>query len=83
MQVVDRRGLRDMSFTGYSFTWSSRREDDEHIEERLDMFLCIKRWDEMWPSCHIRHVIWEGSDHYPVLLDSEPRHVEHGEKIIV
>ena len=31
--VVDRWHLRDMGSIGYRFTWSSRREDDDHLEE--------------------------------------------------
>ena len=68
MGVMDRRGLHDAGFVGYPFTWSNKREGVDHIKDRLDRFLCNDKWDEVWLSSKVRNIIWEGSDHYPILL---------------
>ncbi|KAJ8441885.1 hypothetical protein Cgig2_014354 [Carnegiea gigantea] len=40
MAVLDRRDLHDIGYNGYHFMWNNVREYEEHIEERLDQFMC-------------------------------------------
>jgi len=69
MAVLDRKDLHGLY--GYRFTWSNGREYEEHIE-RLDRFLCNDEWSLLWPTNRVTNIIWEGSDHYSIMLDTEP-----------
>ena len=62
-----------MGYCGYRFTWSNKSYDKEHIEERLDGFMCNERWYEMWPEIWVQNIVWEGSDHYLIIMDTEAR----------
>ncbi|KAL6144500.1 hypothetical protein ACLB2K_055192 [Fragaria x ananassa] len=65
--------LSDLGFKGQKFTWKSHWEtDDGHIYERLDRGLANARWLECWPNTTVFHGTRIGSDHCPLLVDTEP-----------
>jgi endonuclease/exonuclease/phosphatase family protein len=59
--------LRDVSFTGYPFTWSNGRSDG-YIEERLDRMVANSVWHDIFRDAVSETVIWDSSDHYPLCL---------------
>jgi len=80
MRVLDIQGLTDIGFHGYCCMWSNKREGDEHIKEHLDWFLCTQKWMDMWLSSQVHNIIWEGSDLFPILMDTEPHTCKKKEK---
>jgi len=42
IEVVNKRGLQDLGFKGFPFTWTNRQKDVDQIEERLDRLLAMK-----------------------------------------
>ena len=72
MALLDRKDLHDTGYNWYRFTWSNGRKYKEHIKEGLDRFLCSDEWSLLWPTSRVTNIIWEGSDNYPILLDTEP-----------
>ncbi|XP_015946226.1 uncharacterized protein LOC107471294 [Arachis duranensis] len=58
---------------GRPFTWSNRRRGDELIQERLDRFLVGVDWQQLYPNATVLRLSESGSDHAPLILDSNPR----------
>lgn len=44
-------GMKDLGFSGYKYTWSNKRGDN-NIEERLDNALASEEWMDMFPTSH-------------------------------
>ncbi|XP_072060275.1 uncharacterized protein [Arachis hypogaea] len=63
----------DIGMVGRPFTWSNRRRGDELIQERLDRFLVGVDWQQLYPNATVLRLSELGSDHSPLLLDSNPR----------
>ena len=68
-EAMEESGLEDMGCLGPVFTWSSKREDDAMILERLDRGLCNKDWKLLFPNSNMHHLDFGGSDHCPLLLE--------------
>ncbi|KAK8694847.1 hypothetical protein V6N13_072391 [Hibiscus sabdariffa] len=60
--IVD-HGLRDMGYTGTSFTWSRGQ-----VVVRLDRYICNSYFDESFPTAVVHHLLRMRSDHRPILL---------------
>ncbi|KAK8631406.1 hypothetical protein V6N13_028194 [Hibiscus sabdariffa] len=56
-------GLRDMGFSGPSYTWSRG-----HASARLDRFICNSYFDEAFPTAMVHHLMCMCSDHRPIML---------------
>ncbi|XP_026410381.1 uncharacterized protein LOC113305575 [Papaver somniferum] len=69
--IVD-MNLHDLGFNGYPFTWSSKREDNSRVEERLDRALSNEKWNDLFPKSTIHHLITRGSDHGPIIFKTNP-----------
>ncbi|KAM1294906.1 hypothetical protein ACFX1Q_015702 [Malus domestica] len=67
--------LMDMEFKGPPFTWRGMR-NGQLVEERLDRVLSNKLWQECWPNSLVIHEPVIGSDHCPLIIQSQP----HGHK---
>ncbi|CAN0904072.1 hypothetical protein LINGRAHAP2_LOCUS22874 [Linum grandiflorum] len=65
---VDSHGLVDLGFEGPPFTWSNHQVDPDEIEERLDRYLVIPTWLDIWPEAKVRHLLPLSSDHRPIYL---------------
>ena len=59
--------LHELGFSGYKFTWSNRRDDDQSIEERLDGFCAIIQWS-LFSSAKVLHIDAKLSDHLSIQL---------------
>lgn len=53
---------------GNIFIWNNRRGGEHNIRERLDRCVANETWLELWPKATVEHIVWEGSDHLPVIL---------------
>ncbi|XP_072062210.1 uncharacterized protein [Arachis hypogaea] len=70
---IDDNSLINIDMVGRPFTWSNRRMGDELIQERLDRFLVGVDWQQLYPNATVLRLSESGSDHSPLLLDSNPR----------
>lgn len=64
-------GLVDLGYEGFPFTWSNGREHPNTIRCRLDRVCADTRGLELFPSAHVTHLEYPGSDHLPILLEFE------------
>lgn len=60
-------GLREIHNTGCRFTWKNNRVDG-FIEEKLDRIVANDAWCSLFPMATSKNLIWDGSDHTPILL---------------
>lgn len=56
MDFVDDVGLIDFGFSGYSFTWNSKRSGRANIHIRLDHDLVNSDWRILFPKATISHL---------------------------
>lgn len=64
--------LVDLGFKGQGFTWERFCGDELIIRERLDRAIVNPEWLENWQNTCVIHCAMVGSDHCPILLDSNP-----------
>lgn len=64
---LDMNGFRDLGDVGHPYTWSNNRTEG-YIEERLDRCVASEEWRSMFPMAIVENVIWDGSDHSPIIL---------------
>lgn len=57
---------------GHAFTWSNRRDGEDFIEENLDCVLASDSWMHLFPNACVNNLIWDGSDHFPLILNLCP-----------
>lgn len=69
---VNNLGAIDMGFSGYPFTWASRRYGDGLVKERLDRVLVSSDWRLNYDRAMVKHLFTVGSDHAALLLDTNP-----------
>lgn len=65
---LDDCGLRDLGFSGSTFTWCRGNTPTTMIRERLDRFVACSGWQNRFPSFDVRHFPIYRSDHAPILL---------------
>lgn len=66
--VIDRCSLRELGFSGPSYTWVCKKKGLGVILERLDRALCNQGWLHLFPNSHVKHLLRTLSDHHPMLL---------------
>lgn len=64
--------LIHLSFEGDKFTWSNMQEGSSRILARLDRYYSIFLWIDLFPQARLYHMLPCGSDHIPILLNSDP-----------
>lgn len=69
---MDANSLIDPGFKGHRFTWIQRRDDTINMQERLDRFMFNVSRVKAWPNSCVFHGPFAGSDHCPVILNSDP-----------
>ncbi|XP_060211853.1 uncharacterized protein LOC132639425 [Lycium barbarum] len=63
--------LTDLGYKGSVFTWWNGRDADDCIFKRLDRCLSNFEFQQLFPSLQITHLIKNGSDHSPLLIELE------------
>lgn len=56
---------------GLAFTWMNKRHGDEFVMEKLDRTFANLEWLEKFPQTMVRNLLIIGSDHGPIVLDTE------------
>lgn len=69
---IKKCSLVDLGFHREVFTWSNKRADKKHVQERLDRGLAIVEWRIRFPYAKLHHGELIGSDHRPIWLSSNP-----------
>ena len=72
-ECLDKCSMMDIGFNGARFTWTNKRPLHALIQERIDKFFVNPSWCLLFPDAKVVHLIRCHSDHYPVLLDMQPR----------
>lgn len=67
-RVVDRLELRDIHLLGRLFTWNNECHNSTLV--KLDRVLISVDWEDRFPNCFLQALSSEGSDHCPLLLQS-------------
>ncbi|CAN6675688.1 unnamed protein product [Malus baccata var. baccata] len=62
--------LWDLDFNGPAFTWHGLRHG-HLVEERIDRALINGLWQELWPNSLVTHGTVMGSDHCPLIIQSD------------
>jgi exonuclease III len=75
-----RRWVNDMAVTelplhGRKYTWSSSSTSSSPTLVRLDRVFCSLEWEELFPDCLLHSRPSGDSDHCPLLLGLQDRHV--------
>lgn len=63
-------GLQDLKSIGGYYTWNGNRSK-YNIKSRIDRAMATCDWMDMYPNAHVRLLPWIGSDHRPILVDTE------------
>ena len=66
-------GLSDLGCIGRPFTWSNRTFGPHLVEERLDRFLCCRKWGTIFQEHAALHLETWTSDHNPIILEVEEK----------
>ncbi|KAI3969343.1 hypothetical protein MKW92_039943 [Papaver armeniacum] len=64
--------LLEVKFSGYPYTWSNHRQNDNLVEANLDRALANTRWHENFPTTTTYSLTAFGSDHTPILMNTNP-----------
>lgn len=64
--------LIDLGFIGDKFTWSNKEEGSSRIIARLDRACSNVIWSDQFPQARLYHLLPCGSDHAPILLNTDP-----------
>ncbi|CAA0840588.1 Unknown protein, partial [Striga hermonthica] len=72
-------GMQDGYYQGYPFTWANNRQGEGFVEERLDRIFFSPGWLLTFPLSNIRHIQMISSDHYLLLLHTDPE-IRKGKK---
>lgn len=68
---LDYSGLKDLSFTGFPYTWCSRRFNGALVWVRLDRALASAEWILKFPFACLHHIPGSSSDHKSIWLVSD------------
>lgn len=67
--IIESLDLREIALSGRQFTWASRRQVLTY--EKLDRVLSSIGWEQKFPLVSIHALARSGSDHTPLIIDSE------------
>lgn len=69
-RLISILGVHDIKTLGGKYTWMGKRSKYT-IMSRIDRALANNHWMDMYPSATISLLPWIGSDHRPLLLNTE------------
>ncbi|XP_026459436.1 uncharacterized protein LOC113360104 [Papaver somniferum] len=72
LEKIEEANLTDLGYTKCPFTWTNRRTCIHLTEQRLDRGLANETWLEIHPNNTISNLPAIGSDHNPILLNTNP-----------
>ncbi|KAK4422914.1 hypothetical protein Salat_1874000 [Sesamum alatum] len=70
-RVLEDCNLQDLGFVGDRYTWSNKCESANTVRAHLDRCCTSEGWSQLFPSARVKHLDMIGSDHCPILLDTE------------
>ncbi|XP_024179118.1 uncharacterized protein LOC112185138 [Rosa chinensis] len=68
--------LSDLLFQGPDFTWYAYQHGKVVIKERLDCAFANNEWIANHPQTQVFHLPLLGSDHRPIMLDTNPKELK-------
>ncbi|XP_030943692.1 uncharacterized protein LOC115968435 [Quercus lobata] len=74
---LDKCNMVDLGFSGPRYTWTTRRDLNNLIQERIDRFFTNLSWCLLYPEARVTHLTRCHSDHCPVLIEAVPKRVTH------
>jgi hypothetical protein len=72
-EMVDVCGLRDLGFTGRSWTYEKKVTGGSYCRVRLDRALASAEWCSRFPLATEENLVAISSDHGPILLRWDPK----------
>ncbi|KAG7557763.1 Zinc knuckle CX2CX4HX4C [Arabidopsis suecica] len=69
-RMINISGLHEIRTFGGQYTWIGNRSCGT-IKSKLDRALATADWHEKYPKAHVQLLDWYGSDHRPLLLQTE------------
>ncbi|XP_026397473.1 uncharacterized protein LOC113292854 [Papaver somniferum] len=72
LNKIEAANLTDLGYTKCPFTWTNRRNGIHLTEQRLDKGLANESWLDLYPNSTISDLAAIGSDHNPILLNTNP-----------
>jgi endonuclease/exonuclease/phosphatase family metal-dependent hydrolase len=72
-EMVDVCGLRDLGFTGRSWTYEKKVTGGSYCRVRLDRALASAEWCSRFPLATVENLAATSSDHGPILLRWDPK----------
>ncbi|XP_026455509.1 uncharacterized protein LOC113356558 [Papaver somniferum] len=69
--IVSSSGLEDIGFIGKGYTWSNNNMGTGSVKSRIDMALVNGSWNLNFPDTRLLHLTQLGSDHSPIMLDTD------------
>ncbi|XP_026434672.1 uncharacterized protein LOC113332339 [Papaver somniferum] len=70
--IIDTADISDLGYIGNKFTWNNRPSGNDCIYARLDRALDNDHWLTHYGSSFVRHIDTIGSDHIPIILETNP-----------
>lgn len=62
--------VQDLKTIGGLYTWNGNRSK-YNIRTRIDRAMATCEWLDLYPTAHVKLLPWIGSDHKPLLVDTE------------
>ncbi|KAH7840001.1 hypothetical protein Vadar_011188 [Vaccinium darrowii] len=81
-EFISESHLIDMGYVGYPFTWNNKRHGGCNVRERLDRALVNSSWRIKYPNGVLHHLRPMGSDHCPILVDSDGINVKSRQRFV-
>uniref|UniRef100_A0A2N9EFY2 Endonuclease/exonuclease/phosphatase domain-containing protein n=1 Tax=Fagus sylvatica TaxID=28930 RepID=A0A2N9EFY2_FAGSY len=72
IQTLSNLSLLLVEAKGLSYTWMNKRKGNDFVMEKLDRAFANIDWFESYPNCLVTNLPIIGSNHGPIILDTDP-----------